>query len=103
MSSLYRLSDATAGSPTSVFTRFRAATGDEPYYASNKNQNYYNSSMLSQETMREELKVRASKPMSSTPRPFIKWVGSKRFHLQHIVDILPTNFGTYWEPFLGAG
>jgi DNA adenine methylase len=41
--------------------------------------------------------------MSSLPRPFLKWAGSKRALLQHIVPVLPKRFGTYYEPFLGSG
>jgi DNA adenine methylase len=36
-------------------------------------------------------------------RPFLKWAGSKQALLAHIVQFLPDEFGTYYEPFLGAG
>lgn len=46
---------------------------------------------------------RARTYMSTTPRPFIKWAGSKRWLLPRMVEVLPPTFGTYWEPFLGSG
>lgn len=49
------------------------------------------------------LQERCSHPLSAMPRPFIKWAGSKRFLLKHFVDLLPSKYGTYWEPFLGSG
>ncbi|HMO83511.1 MAG TPA: Dam family site-specific DNA-(adenine-N6)-methyltransferase [Lacipirellulaceae bacterium] len=35
--------------------------------------------------------------------PFLKWPGGKRWLVLRHADILPTNYGTYFEPFLGAG
>ena len=55
----------------------------------------------SQSTPSVEEKARAYR--SAVPRPFLRWAGSKRAHLVHVVDILPKRFGTYWEPFLGSG
>lgn len=46
---------------------------------------------------------RASRPFSSSPRPFLKWAGLKRFLLTQIVAHLPTKFARYYEPFLGSG
>lgn len=46
---------------------------------------------------------RAIHPLSALPRPFLRWAGSKRFLLPHLVEWLPERFGTYYEPFLGAG
>lgn len=46
---------------------------------------------------------KATKPLSASPRSFLKWAGSKRFLLRHIVKYLPKQFGTYYEPFLGSG
>lgn len=51
----------------------------------------------------EALRNRASTPLSALPRPFLRWAGSKRAHLEHLVDLLPQRFNTYWEPFLGSG
>jgi DNA adenine methylase len=36
-------------------------------------------------------------------KPFIKWVGGKRQLLPEIRKYIPENFGTYYEPFVGAG
>lgn len=36
-------------------------------------------------------------------RPFLKWAGSKQSLLSHIEQFLPDEFGTYYEPFVGAG
>ena len=36
-------------------------------------------------------------------KPFIKWVGGKRQLLDEITKYVPDKFGTYYEPFLGAG
>jgi hypothetical protein len=41
--------------------------------------------------------------MSATPRPFLRWAGSKRGLLSHLVDALPGSFRRYHEPFLGSG
>ena len=46
---------------------------------------------------------RASRPLSALPRPFLRWAGSKQRLLRQIVPRLPVRFGTYLEPFLGAG
>lgn len=51
----------------------------------------------------DALRERAALPHSVSPRPFLRWAGSKRYLLGHIVEHLPSSFGTYFEPFLGAG
>jgi len=45
----------------------------------------------------------AKRPLSASPRPFLKWAGSKRYLLPVLVNLLPDSYGTYWEPFLGGG
>lgn len=40
---------------------------------------------------------------SATPRPFLKWAGSKQALLPQFADLLPDTFGDYYEPFLGSG
>jgi DNA adenine methylase len=35
--------------------------------------------------------------------PFLKWPGGKRWFVCSFADLLPAAFGTYVEPFLGAG
>ncbi len=52
---------------------------------------------------KETLQRVASRSLSSLPRPFLRWAGSKRVLLPHIVPALPESFGTYWEPFVGSG
>lgn len=51
----------------------------------------------------ESVRVRAASFLASRPRPFLRWAGSKRVLLPQIVEHLPKTFGTYYEPFLGAG
>ncbi len=35
--------------------------------------------------------------------PVVKWVGGKRQILEHILPLVPKQFNTYYEPFLGGG
>jgi len=35
--------------------------------------------------------------------PFVKWVGGKRRVLPELLQDLPSNFGHYYEPFIGGG
>jgi DNA adenine methylase len=48
------------------------------------------------------LKSRAATPLSTLPRPFLRWAGSKRWMLQHILPLLPKEIRIYREPFLGS-
>lgn len=52
---------------------------------------------------RLDLLSRAAHPNSTTPRPFLRWAGSKRALLEHLTQALPEKFRIYREPFLGAG
>lgn len=36
-------------------------------------------------------------------KPFLKWAGGKGQLLTRLLPIVPTNFGNYYEPFLGGG
>lgn len=36
-------------------------------------------------------------------KPFTKWVGGKRQLIPTLIEILPSNFKTYYEPFVGGG
>lgn len=36
-------------------------------------------------------------------QPVIKWTGSKRTQADYIVNLIPNEIGTYYEPFLGGG
>ncbi|MEY9260035.1 DNA adenine methylase [Brevibacterium epidermidis] len=50
------------------------------------------------------LESRAASPLSATPRPFLRWAGSKQRLLRQILPYIPTEYsGNYYEPFLGAG
>jgi DNA adenine methylase len=51
----------------------------------------------------QDLRLRAEHPNSVEPRPFLRWAGSKRFLLPQLVELLPSKFGTFHEPFLGSG
>src|SRR3712207_8603615 len=44
----------------------------------------------------EDLTLRARRTMS-TPRPFERWAGGKRRVLPQIIDVLPPQFGSYYE------
>lgn len=46
---------------------------------------------------------RARRSLSSLPRPFLRWAGSKRLLLSQIVPFLPDSYTRYFEPFLGGG
>lgn len=37
------------------------------------------------------------------PRPFLRWAGSKQRLLGQILPFIPSNYGRYYEPFLGSG
>lgn len=54
------------------------------------------------EVDRDDLYGRAARPLSTLPRPLLRWAGSKQRLLSSIIDVLPTKFGTYYEPFLGS-
>lgn len=51
----------------------------------------------------DRLAKRAAAPLSAQPRPFVRWAGSKRGLLTHILPHLPKQYGRYFEPFLGSG
>jgi DNA adenine methylase len=47
-----------------------------------------------------------AKPGSSSQQevpPFLKWAGGKRWFVDRYLDIVPSTFGRYIEPFLGSG
>lgn len=52
---------------------------------------------------REELVSRSSHPLSTLPRPILRWAGSKQKLLPSLIDALPDRYGTYYEPFFGSG
>ncbi len=54
-------------------------------------------------TTHDELTIRSQRILSTTPRPFLRWAGSKQSLLRHIVQFTPKTYGTYYEPFLGSG
>lgn len=56
-----------------------------------------------QQINHDALRARAAAWLSASPRPFLRWAGSKRSLLPSIVDVLPRTFNTYREPFLGGG
>lgn len=51
---------------------------------------------------RATLQAQAARPLTATPRPFVRWAGSKQRLLPHLIDALPDTFGRYYEPFLGS-
>lgn len=56
-------------------------------------------SALCQDTLLD----RAQRTLSTEPRPFLRWAGSKQRLLRQLVPHLPKSYGTYYEPFLGSG
>lgn len=40
---------------------------------------------------------------SAAATPFLRWAGSKRWLLPLLREMAPSDFGTYYEPFLGSG
>ncbi len=41
--------------------------------------------------------------MADVPRPFLKWAGSKRQLMHALLPRVPDRYGTFFEPFVGAG
>lgn len=37
------------------------------------------------------------------PRPFLKWAGGKGQLVTKLLELIPSSFGDYYEPFLGGG
>lgn len=43
-------------------------------------------------------------PAATQPlTPFLKWAGGKRWLSEHVLELIPEGFSTYFEPFLGSG
>jgi DNA adenine methylase len=42
-------------------------------------------------------------PQSNNCLPFLKWAGGKRWFVARYLDLLPSQFNRYIEPFLGSG
>jgi DNA adenine methylase len=42
-------------------------------------------------------------PVKSSRQQLLKWVGNKQRFAREIISYFPTDYGTYFEPFLGSG
>ena len=47
--------------------------------------------------------MNSKKVGSQQPSPILKWAGGKRQLLKDIFPLIPKQFGTYYEPFVGGG
>ena len=36
-------------------------------------------------------------------KPFVKWAGGKRQIIDKLLKLVPENYDTYYEPFIGGG
>ena len=36
-------------------------------------------------------------------KPFVKWAGGKRSIIDKLINLVPKDFNTYYEPFVGGG
>ena len=41
--------------------------------------------------------------MNPNVKPFVKWAGGKRQLLEYLIPIIPDDYKTYYEPFVGGG
>lgn len=51
----------------------------------------------------DAVKVSPSAGGVAYPKPFVHWVGGKREFIARYPDLIPKDFNTYYEPFLGGG
>lgn len=51
----------------------------------------------------DAVKVTPNSREPEAAKPFLHWVGGKREFISRYPDLLPTEFDTYYEPFLGGG
>ena len=51
--------------------------------------------------MQKDAKASSEKPENIPP--FLKWAGGKRWFVDNWLDLLPENFNTFIEPFVGSG
>jgi DNA adenine methylase len=49
------------------------------------------------------LHARSNKSVHPNARPFLRWAGSKRRLLKHLIPFIPPSWNKYYEPFLGGG
>lgn len=44
-----------------------------------------------------------AQPLARSKKQLLKWIGNKQRFAQHIISYFPSEYGTYYEPFLGSG
>ena len=65
----------------------------------------FNESIIIKSRVAELYLARSKKlfPEFESQKPFLKWAGGKRWLVSRHGELFPSEFNTYYEPFLGSG